>query len=200
MASRPQSNATIPRELSSRYLSRSRVQKEICSYKHLELSVIRVRNRPGMEQKYVRTDGEHIADHLLGRVRSLKNSPLRLLASVLMLSSCGQDPLHMSYRTVQGNFVLHRWEDGKTYYLERKGRDVSGGGVLDGTVTAIGWNSSYIVARRHALFAGDPDGWMIVSVRDRSVRGPYSDDQVKAMPEMRGITALSSEQAFKELR
>ena len=124
-----------------------------------------------------------------------------VLAVLTIFTACNQDPFHLSYRAVAGRYVLHRWEDGKTYYLEETGQEsANGGGVLDGIVTEIGWNGSYIVARRHAIFGGDPDGWMIVNVQQRSVRGPYSDHQVTEMPEIRGIHALSAEQAWKELR
>ena len=123
-----------------------------------------------------------------------------LLATLVPIVACSRDPFHLSYRVVSGTFVLHRWEDGKTYYLESADHEADGGGVLNGVVTQIGWNANYIVARRHAIFGGDPDGWMIVDVHQKSVRGPFDDRQINEMAETRGIKTLSPEQAFKDLQ
>jgi hypothetical protein len=132
---------------------------------------------------------------------SLARNVAYILAALAILAACSQDPLHLSYREVAGKFVLHRWEDGKTYYLEDSTREsANGGGVLDGVVTEIGWTTSYIVARRHAIYGGDPDGWMIIDVAKGSVRGPYRDKQIAELPEVRGIHTYSAEQAWETLR
>jgi hypothetical protein len=61
---------------------------------------------------------------------------------------------------VLAGFELKQWEDSKTFYLVRSGEKDNGGGVLDGTVTRIGWNARYIIAERKANFGAiKTDGW-----------------------------------------
>ena len=57
---------------------------------------------------------------------------------VFLLISCDQDPFRLSYRNVVGIYDLHRWEDGKTYYLEEnEAENINGGGVFEGAITQI---------------------------------------------------------------
>ncbi len=121
--------------------------------------------------------------------------------SVFLLISCDQDPLHLSYRNVVGVYDLHRWEDGKTYYLEENGAEnINGGGVLEGAITQIGWNKDFIIAKRSSTFAGDPNGWVVLDVNKKIIKGTFSDDMIKKITEEKGIRFLDSGKAWDELR
>jgi hypothetical protein len=117
----------------------------------------------------------------------------------LLVVACDQDPLGRSRKKVAGIYSLQRWEDSKTYYLAAKGDKKSGGGALDGIVMQIGWNEHCIVAKRHSMFRGDPDGWMIVNIHQQSIEGPFSDEVIRTRPETKGMDLLYPDEAWKKL-
>jgi hypothetical protein len=79
----------------------------------------------------------------------------------------------------QSGYALCQGEDKSLYYLQRSGDAISGGGVLDGTVETIGWDSSSIIARRHSTFRGDPDGLMVLDIRSGRVSGPVDPKDIE---------------------
>ena len=54
------------------------------------------------------------------------------------------------------------------------------GGIFGGTVQALGWNASYIAARRHAMDPPNDDGIMLLHLRSGQVEGPLTDSQFLA--------------------
>ncbi|HKK05134.1 MAG TPA: hypothetical protein VKA50_04730 [Gammaproteobacteria bacterium] len=96
---------------------------------------------------------------------------------------------------------MKQWEDGTTYYLEEDGHqeDVAGE-VLEGTVEKIGWNARYIIAKRHALFRGDPDGWMVVDVTHKAVQGPLPERQIDRLAKQQGTHCYSAAAAWRRLK
>lgn len=50
-----------------------------------------------------------------------------------------------------------------------------GVGVLEGTVTSIGWNDTAIVAYRWSC-CGKGDGFMILNTRSGTIEGPFGRD------------------------
>lgn len=118
----------------------------------------------------------------------------------LLVAACDQDPLGLSYRQIAGDFYLHRWEDGKTYYIEEKGRkNQNGGGVIGGIAVQLGWNNGYIFAKRLSTFGGDPDGWMVLDVSKKTLEGPLSDEALNNFPEAKGVKFFDAEKAWREL-
>jgi hypothetical protein len=63
----------------------------------------------------------------------------------------------------------------------------------------IGWNEHYIIAKRHSIFRGDPDGWMIVNIHQQSIEGPFSDEVIRTRTEARGMNFLYPADAWKKL-
>ena len=124
-----------------------------------------------------------------------------LMAGVaLLMIGCDQDLFHLSYRKIAGDYYLHRWEDDKTYYLEDRTRDKQdGGGAIGGVVVQLGWNDGFILVKRHSTFAGDPDGWMIVDVKKKTIQGPYTAEEIKSMPEADGLDVLDASKAWAKL-
>jgi hypothetical protein len=104
-------------------------------------------------------------------------------------------------RTIVGDYRLHQWEDGTTYYLHKRGQDDSsqGGSIIGGTVIRIGWSSHYILAERHSIYRGDPDGWMIIDVQSGVISGPFSDADFRARPEAQGIQIYEVSEAWRKL-
>lgn len=136
----------------------------------------------------------------------MKRLLFHVLVSVLigmLLSACDQDPFHQSERKISGDYYLQRWEDGKTYYIEARNRSEKsdqGGGVINGTVEKIGWSANYIFVKRRSTFQGDPNGWMLLSTRDTSIKGPYTDEAIAKMPEAIGMQFLDAGTAWQSLR
>jgi len=122
--------------------------------------------------------------------------PLLLLCVVAsLLTGCGNE------RTVAGAFRLELFEDGTTYYLHKHGQDDSskGGSVIEGTVLRLGWSSRFIVAERHSIYRGDPDGWMIIDVQSGAMSGPFTATELRTHPETQGIQIYEVREAWKRL-
>ena len=100
-----------------------------------------------------------------------------------------------------GDYRLEQFEDFRTYYLHKSGHDDSseGGSVIGGTVLRIGWSSRYIVAERHSISRGDPDGWMIIDVRSGAMSGPFTETDFRARSEVQGIQIYDVSEAWKKL-
>ncbi|MBI2510950.1 MAG: hypothetical protein HYV96_03140 [Opitutae bacterium] len=125
-----------------------------------------------------------------------------LVASILtafLIAGCF--PGGGTQRKIAGEFRLERWEDGITYYLHKRGHDDSdeGGSVIGGTVVRIGWSSRHIVVQRYSIYRGDFDGWMIIDVQTDSISGPFSDAQVQARDDVRGIATYPVAEAWEKL-
>jgi hypothetical protein len=120
--------------------------------------------------------------------------PLLCLVA-LLVTGCEND------RTVAGAFRLELFEDGTTYYLHKRGHDDSsqGGSIIGGTVLSLGWSSRYIVAERHSIYRGDPDGWMIIDVQSGGMNGPFTETEFRARPEAHGIRVYQVSEAWKKL-
>jgi hypothetical protein len=121
--------------------------------------------------------------------------PSLLLLLVLLISGCEQQ------HTVAGDYRLEQFEDGQTYYLHKRGHDDSseGGSIIGGIVLRLGWSSRYIVAERHSIYRGDPDGWMIIDVQSAAMSGPFTEAEFRARPEAQGIQVYQVSEAWKKL-
>jgi hypothetical protein len=126
---------------------------------------------------------------------------MRLIPSFLMLfvvismSGCKQQ------HTVAGDYRLEQWEDGKTYYLHKRGHDDSseGGSVIGGIVLRLGWSSRYILAERQSIYRGDADGWMIIDVQSGVMTGPFTEAVLRTHLEAQGIQTFEVNEAWKKL-
>jgi hypothetical protein len=99
-------------------------------------------------------------------------------------------------KTVIKGYYLERFQE-KFYYLQWKGHEIEGVGLLEGTVCQMGWSNSLILAARIPCYGGDKSGWMIVDTAKHTVEGPISDsERLKAYP---GITCYSIEVAWEKL-
>lgn len=126
-----------------------------------------------------------------------------ILSCTLLIAACDQDPFHQSYRKIGGSYYLHRWEDGKTYYIEQKADDSKqdqGGGIINGTVEKVGWNADYIIVLRKSTYGGDTNGWMFINIKTAEIRGPFDQEAIERVTAMGGIKFLEPEKAWQELR
>jgi hypothetical protein len=80
------------------------------------------------------------------------------------------------------------------YYLQWKGHEVEGVGVLEGTVVQIGWTNSTILAARIACFSGDLSGWMVINTVNHTIRGPISESERQT--KYKAITTYSVQEAW----
>jgi hypothetical protein len=114
----------------------------------------------------------------------------------LSLASCDLDLLHRGERRVAGTYELSKSESGNYYLVREQDADKSGTGVVEGTVTQIGWNDKFIMVERKASFGGDKDGWMIIAITNESMVGPFTGDEVKSHPEVAGIHPMPPREAW----
>jgi len=114
---------------------------------------------------------------------------------MILVSGCGQQ------HTIAGDYRLEQFEDGKTYYMHKRGQDDSseGGSIIGGTVLQIGWSSRYILAERHSIYRGDADGWMIIDVQSGKMSGPFTETDFRVRPEANGIQIYQASEAWKKL-
>ena len=127
--------------------------------------------------------------------------PRSIIISALVaisLSGCSDALNIWSCRSIAESFCLERWEDEETFYLNGP-VERDGGGFLGGTVLAIGWNEHFILAKRRANFRGDPDGWMVVDIRNKSIEGPFDDDEIRRDSRLRNIVTNNPDAAWRSL-
>lgn len=96
---------------------------------------------------------------------------------MVLFSGCDQDIFNNSCKKISNSFFLKKWEDGKTYYLLNScnSDSMQGGGVLNGTINSIGWNSEFIIVNRKSIFSGDKDGWIVIDSQKASLDGPFEN-------------------------
>ena len=122
----------------------------------------------------------------------------RLLALAALLggvSACDQDPFHLAERTVVGRYRLSRWEDERTYRLVTPETRDSSGGVVDGTVIAIGRSDPFIVVER-APFRSGPNDWILIDARAARVLSVSRDSAQVFAAAGRSITVMPPSQAW----
>ena len=117
-----------------------------------------------------------------------------LIAAALVLAGCSDSKL------LPGGFELQKWEDGTTYYLNDRGKsEQNGGGVIEGTVIRLAWNTDIIAADRYSTFRGDRDGWMIIDTRTKQITGPISEDEFAQLQVKYHLQVRTAEDAWAAL-
>ena len=90
------------------------------------------------------------------------------------------DPLS---RRLAGGYRLNLFSESGEYYVDEPGvRLTRGGGVFDGTVEKVGWSDTLILARVTRIWGGDPNGWYVLDVETKIVRGPLTDQEINTDP------------------
>lgn len=75
-------------------------------------------------------------------------------------------------------YLTHFKEVDDKYFIERKGCDLLGG-PLEGTVSELGWNRYYILAKIKKHFGGDTDGWYAIDVKSDEIIGPLDRGMIR---------------------
>ena len=129
----------------------------------------------------------------------MKNTAYRIsLAVSLLVAIIGCSDT----KSLPGNYKLERWEDDKTYYLlgpQKLFAGHSGGGAIEGVLVRIAWDGELIAAERHAIFRGDPDGWMIVDIKSGKISGPVSNPEFDAIRIKHHLQVKEARAAWEEL-
>jgi len=128
-----------------------------------------------------------------------RSTALAVFALIAAASACDQDPFHLAERTIGGKVRLMQWEDEQTYYLVTPDTRDNGGGLIEGTVHRIGWDSSYIVVERHPLFGNTLD-WIVIDPHSARLAGPYTTAQFTALPHVPSIPLVTPDTAWARLR
>jgi hypothetical protein len=96
-----------------------------------------------------------------------------MLLLVMAVSGCVDN---WKKKTVLEPYYLEKSGE-NFYYLQRKGHEVEGVGILEGTVEQIGWSNSTILAYRNPCYGGDHAGWMVIDTITHKIVGPISDSE-----------------------
>ncbi len=107
-----------------------------------------------------------------------------IFTSILCLIGCR----NRSSKLLPGGYVLDRFSENGMCYLMSSYGDSSGGGILDGTVDEIGWNSDWILAHVVKLYHGDTNGWYALNVKTGKITGPIEDTQLRTNSELSVLT------------
>jgi hypothetical protein len=120
-----------------------------------------------------------------------------LTKSVLILSSLLFFGCNQSTKKLVDSYSLERFDEGGTsYYLMTPGYELTGGGVLDGTIQEIGWNHDWILARVTRLFGGDTNGWYALNLKTKQVIGPIQESELKTNSTLSKIECHDSAEVF----
>ena len=130
----------------------------------------------------------------------MRANRLALVVSLAgVLAGCNVD-FGFGCRRVAGTYCLQQWEDNSTYYLNDRAAETNeGGGAIDGTVQRIAWTRDLILVERRANFRGDRDGWMLIDVAGRKMRGPIAEAEAHATLTRAGMRAVSAADAWRGL-
>ena len=101
-------------------------------------------------------------------------------------------------KKISGKFSLLRTEANKYYVVARDESQDDMSGVLNGTITKIGWNSDCIVAYRKATVSADPDGWMTIDVTSGRIEGPFSESVIRSRPQCSSVVVRDVEAAMRQ--
>ena len=114
-------------------------------------------------------------------VAGLISVALTGVAIIIVLWLCGYSTDH---RQLTRGYYLDRDLNGAPiYYLygpgHAPGDTMDGGGVFDGTVHKIGWNSHWLIAKVVRIYGGDPNGWYTLNFKTGQVAGPITKTQLQ---------------------
>jgi hypothetical protein len=91
----------------------------------------------------------------------------------MVMSGCADN---WQKKTVTGPYYLEKSGE-NSYYLQLKGHEVEGVGIIEGTVEQIGYSNSIILAYRNPCYGGDRAGWMVIDTVTHKITGPISDSE-----------------------
>jgi len=120
-------------------------------------------------------------------------SLIAILISLVVLTGCID---LWSKKNISREYYLEKSGE-NMYYLQWKGHEVDGVGLVEGTIEQIGWSDTIILVLRHACYRGDPDGWMVIDIKTHKVRGPISDSEKKV--KFQSIICYPVEEAWEKL-
>lgn len=121
----------------------------------------------------------------LNSIRGMK----LLIAIATSIFVCGCEP---STKDVTHGYRLERFDENGQYYVIAP-KDLSGGGVFDGTIEQIGWNQDWILARVTRLYHGDTNGWYALDLKTKRMVGPIQESELRANPALSKIKCRDAE-------
>ena len=111
-------------------------------------------------------------------------------------------------RRIAGDYCLDRMFEGDHYNLTScstlpKLSGATDNGPMDGTITKLGWNKSYILAWRVAVDRRQPDGWMLLDLAAHRLEPLITDvalsQRQRQSPEVASIVMHDVEAAWSLL-
>lgn len=118
-----------------------------------------------------------------------------------LITGCDQDIFKKRCRQLYESYYVIKWEDGKTFYLNKScDPNINGGGIIEGTIKEIGENSRYVFIKRVPLFSGEPEDWIVLDKTNRTLLGPFGILDSNTQEKMKGVKLKTANEAWNNLR
>jgi hypothetical protein len=127
-----------------------------------------------------------------------------VVALVMAVAACDIDPFGFDRRTIVGPYGLFVGE-GKFYLILDKWENNRPCGILDGSVTELGWNDQVILVNQETRSCGGkPSGWMVINVKTGLIEPPVDSATLHAKfqtrPDLSRIQVMSARAAWDRLK
>jgi hypothetical protein len=116
---------------------------------------------------------------------------------LIALAACDIDVFGNDRRTVAGPYGLFV-ADGKFYLIFDKWDNLRPCGILEGSITELGWNDQIILAKQDTC-SGKPSGWMVVHVDTGVIDPPIDSAKLQMRSDLTRIQVMPVDVAWNRL-
>jgi len=117
---------------------------------------------------------------------------------VFLQAACDIDLFGNDRRAIVGPYGLFLGE-GKFYLILDKWDNKQPCGILEGSVTELGWNDEVILANQQTC-SGKPSGWMVVHVKTGMIDPPINSVRLQKRPDLSRIQVMPAGTAWDRLK
>lgn len=134
-------------------------------------------------------------------MNGLKSSAVNRFLGITLLFFLGcTNPFSGNERkNINAEYVIEKFDEGGITYTVQRKKVVEPGGIFEGIVKAIGWDSDWIIAEIDKLYDGDPDGWYALNLHSSVIYGPLSEQEIRANPQYSTLLIKQVVAAFESL-
>jgi hypothetical protein len=121
-----------------------------------------------------------------------------VVGAVVALVACDIDLFGNDRRTIAGPYGLFVGET-KFYLILDKWENNRPCGILEGSVTELGWNDQVILANQETC-SGKPSGWMVIHLKTEVIDPPIDSAKLKRRHDLSRIQVMPVRAAWNRLK
>lgn len=121
-----------------------------------------------------------------------------IVAAIVALTACDIDLFGNGRRAIAGPYGLFIRE-GKFYVVLDKWENNRPCGILEGSVTELGWNDLLIVANQETC-SGKPSGWMVIHIETGVIDPPIDSARLRTRSDLNRIQIMPVRSAWERLK